>query len=74
MTNIELGNQHVQLHMLPIFASALGLEAQDLLPSDRHDEATESVLPKRLLKLHGSDPETRAWIERVVAGGSEPKG
>lgn len=73
ITNIELGNQQLPLHMLDSFASVLGMKACELLPEDTRGQETKP-LPKKLTdKLEPLPEDRREWISRVVAAGTNPK-
>jgi len=73
ITNIELGNQQVPLHMLDSFASVLGMKPCELLPEDTRGQETRQ-LPKKLAdKLEPLPEDKREWISRVVASSTNPK-
>lgn len=58
ITNIERGNQHIPLHLLPELAAAVGDDVHELLPP----LANGALLPM-LADLSASD---REWVRRVV--------
>jgi transcriptional regulator with XRE-family HTH domain len=60
VTNIEKGRQQVPLHMLYLFAGALGVEPVVLLPSKRS-------LSKVSLNLSGLDHDVAEFIDRVAS-------
>jgi Helix-turn-helix. len=66
ITNMELGRQHVSLHMVYQLANAIGIPASDLLPDKaallQQDTELESSLRKEPV---GEDEKD--WIRRVVS-------
>lgn len=64
ITNIELGKQHIPLHMLEAFASAVGVQPCALLP----ERKTDQVLPEKLVREHDLAETDKEWISRVVSG------
>lgn len=58
ITNIERGNQHIPLHLLPELAAALGDDVHELLPP-----LTNGALQPMLADL---SPPDREWVRRVV--------
>jgi len=69
ITNIERGRQHVALHMLYRFASAVGAQPTELLPSQLSPQSNDVVDPDILRKAGvpegGRELE---WVRRVVTG------
>jgi transcriptional regulator with XRE-family HTH domain len=65
IANIEAGRQQFPLHTLILFARALQIAADQLLPSEELLGA-ESVLPESEM-IEGLDEESRNWIRRVLA-------
>lgn len=71
ITNIELGQQHIPIHVLYTLASALGVAPEKLLPKYESAMFAGSQVPltedvaEELNKqaLHAS---TKRWIQRVV--------
>ena len=61
VTNLELGQQHVPLHMLLLLARAVGAAPLDLLPED---VGTAEVVAPELLR--GLRPEDQQWVLGVV--------
>ena len=66
ITNIESGNQVVQLHLLFELARAVGVNPQSLLP-DSESTANTKPISKQLLK--GLKPQEQDWAQRVVQRG-----
>lgn len=64
ITNIELGKQHIPLHMLETFASAVGVQPCALLP----EKKTDQVLSEKLVREHDLAETDKEWISRVVSG------
>jgi transcriptional regulator with XRE-family HTH domain len=58
ISNIEAGRQHVPLHLLPRLATALGVEAIELLP---RPDMTHDV------DVAGLAPEERHFVANVIA-------
>lgn len=69
ITNIERGRQHVALHMLYRFASAVGAQPSELLPLQLMSTASDIVDP-HLLRKAGVPEGGREleWVNRVVTG------
>lgn len=65
ITNIELGRQHVTLHVLYALADAIGSKPSDLLPDSsvllQHDNELDKALEKAALSVGEKD-----WIQRMV--------
>ena len=73
ITNIELGNQQIPLHMLETFASVLGMKPCELLPDGARGQKTRQ-LPKTLTdKIKPLPEDKREWISRVVTSSTNPK-
>ena len=73
ITNIELGNQQIPLHMIESFASVLGMKPCELLPEGARGQETRQ-LPKALADQIEPLPEDkRAWISRIVTSSTNPK-
>lgn len=62
ISNIEHGRQRIQVHILWTMASALGVPAQQLLPTPSMNAQTafQGDLPNEFL------PAERDWVERVL--------
>lgn len=67
ITNIEHGNQYIQLHMFVLLSSALGCEPQELLPIDLSIK-NEVVLSSDLLE--GLAEEEQEWVRRTIRAGT----
>lgn len=67
ITNIELGRQHVALHMLYQFASTLGVQPMTLLPTEFPHTSPDVVEP-RLLRKAGVPEGGREeeWVSLIV--------
>jgi DNA-binding XRE family transcriptional regulator len=63
IVNIEKGRQHIALHQLFIFASALKVRPEVLLPSPV-DGAASSWITRKLPP--GTDKNLTAWAEKLV--------
>jgi transcriptional regulator with XRE-family HTH domain len=61
IANIEAGRQRVPLHMLHVFAQALGVAPESLLPA--HEQPEPAVRPELVADLV---PEERRLVEQVV--------
>ena len=61
IANIETGRQRVPLHMLQVFASALGLEPAALLPPLGAEDVREAV------EGAGRGPDIASWAEQALA-------
>lgn len=61
VTNLELGQQHIPLHVLILIARAVGTTPCDLLPPDVG--ATEVVAPEL---LRGLPPADQDWVLGIV--------
>lgn len=69
VTNIEIGRQHVALHMLYRFASAVGAQPSDLLPKQLPQAANDIVEPQLLRKAGVPEGGLELeWVNRVVTG------
>lgn len=66
ITNIEKGNQQVQLHRFILLSSAIGIEPKELLPDD-FALVDEGILPSDLLE--GLAKEEQEWVRRTVRTG-----
>lgn len=64
IVNIEKGRQHIALHQLFVFASALKVRPEALLPSPPDNAATSEVTSKL---PRGTDSKLTAWAEKLVA-------
>lgn len=64
ITNIERGNQHIPLHMLFRLAAAVGLEPEQLLPSEKA-LIEDALVPEKLLR--GWEEETSDWMKAIVS-------
>ena len=75
ITNIELGRQHISLHHLFAFASALGTTPEKLLPSRELAGPTllTATATKALQKQELPDTQLR-WIERLLQAPTNPEG
>lgn len=67
ITNIELGRQQMPLHMLYLFASAVGTEPQTLLPDKKFALGKPSLLTNRIENLELDDASKR-WIQSIALG------
>ena len=67
ITNIELGNQQVQLHRFVLLSSAIGIEPQELLP-DNFALDDEEILSSDMLE--GLAKEEQEWVRRTVRAGT----
>lgn len=67
ITNIERGRQHVSLHMLYRFASAVGTQPSELLPRQLASGANDIVEP-HVLRKAGVPEGAREieWVKRIV--------
>ena len=63
IVNIEKGRQHISLHQLFVFASALKVRPEALLPSPA-DGAASSWIAGKLPP--GTDKNLTAWAEKLV--------
>ena len=65
VTNIELGRQHVTLHMFYLFATALDSSPEDLLPDIKfaspNNDSLAAVLGEAQL-----DEATKGWINKIA--------
>jgi transcriptional regulator with XRE-family HTH domain len=72
ITNIELGRQHIPLHVLYPLASALGAPPAQLLPDkdfsipEKTGVVVDLLSIRQELEKHGLGDEDKKWIERVV--------
>jgi transcriptional regulator with XRE-family HTH domain len=64
VANIEAGRQQFPLHHLVLFARALNVRPESLLPSAELLE-DESVLPVDVIE--GLDEDSQNWVRRVLA-------
>jgi transcriptional regulator with XRE-family HTH domain len=69
VTNIEKGRQTVLLHQIFLFASALGMAPQDLLPMGATE--SEDRLPERAVRAMPKDEQDRAFVTRVIQRSNE---
>lgn len=71
ITNIELGQQHIPLHLLYPLAAALGTTPHELLPGGEHTvpKVSETIDPAvaHVIRQAALPRSQRAWIERLVA-------
>jgi transcriptional regulator with XRE-family HTH domain len=79
ITNIELGQQHLSLHLLYALASALGTSPEKLLPRFDHAVAFPKVseLDPELRTTISSQqlaPSTQRWIQRLVLKAAHSQG
>lgn len=63
IVNIEKGRQHISLHQLFVFADALKVRPEALLPSPS-DGAGSSWIAEKLPP--GTDTHITAWAEKLV--------
>lgn len=64
ITNIEKGNQRIQVHTLYSIANALGVSPHDLLPlPDPNDETEEEIKAK----LREQTPDVQDWVKEVLS-------
>lgn len=68
IANIEAGRQPFPSHMLLVFARALDLAAEDLLPSAGILD-TETRLPDA---IEGLDEPSRNWVRKILAPSDTP--
>src|SRR5690348_11100510 len=61
VTNIEVGRQFVQVHVLVKIANELSVSVAHLLP-DRADDGARGVVSK----LDALDADRRVWIEKII--------
>jgi transcriptional regulator with XRE-family HTH domain len=65
IANIEAGRQQFPLHALMLFARALDVKPESLLPSAELVDA-EPVLPSPEM-VEGLDEESQNWVRRILA-------
>ena len=71
ITNIELGQQHIPLHVLYPIASALGATPEKLLPKSEFAATTTAIGkldPQLMIELNKQDlaASTKRWIRQVI--------
>lgn len=72
ITNIELGRQQVPLHMLYLFADAVGSDPQALLPDKKFASGESGLLTNRIESLELDDASKR-WIQSIALGKSKKR-
>lgn len=65
ITNIELGKQHVSLHLLYKLASAVNTSPTNLLPDNKFAAPSNDLLAEALDETH-LDEEAKGWIKKFA--------
>lgn len=65
VTNIELGKQHIPLHMLFELASAVSTSPDQLLPSKKFATQDSTPLNEAIEELPVDD-ELKGWIQKIA--------
>lgn len=68
VTNIELGKQHISLHMIYGFAKALGVSPTELLPDSRFAEI-DNTLQTQISSLPISE-RNKQLLQKTISSGT----
>lgn len=72
VTNIELGKQHIPLHMLFEFASAVNASPDQLLPKKTFASQDSERLSAAIEELTVDD-KLKGWIHKIALKGDQQK-
>src|SRR5688500_5854414 len=68
ITNIELGKQHIPLHMLFELASAVNTSPDQLLPEQKYASTNAARISAAIEELP-VDEELKGWIQKIALQG-----